>query len=1067
MRRIVFTLLFLLSCAFGLAQTPTVQSDTKVKGTFEVTGAVKFDGSVCINTNCITIWPTGSGGITQLTGDGLVGPGSGSQALTLATVNSSPGTCGDTTHVCQVTTNNKGLVTAQSAVSITGGGSFNPASPGVIGGTTPNVINGTNGNFSGTFAAPTVVANQFHIPYPSGLSSLLPSSYATDPRFSGLGARKAVTFSLYNYAQSHSYTSYHSAGTSIPFGYSAGGPGTADCTVPWTSATKCYPAIVATSLGISGSAVTVEATAGDSSQDGWWRELNNFTGPSDSMLSINDGQTNDMQGVQRNSSPVSLPIEPDLIQTWMAREEYYSIDPANWYEATGSTCSGGSWTADTYYGTHPGCQSHTINDVLTFPAWQSVTGGEPVTVLYRVYNPNTGNGIVSGTYTSGITAVGTTGQTCNLTTFNNGNAGGTATVALTGTNTIAGGTALVITNTGGGSTSAATSATAINGTATCSGTATVSAPTGTAVKNGATFEVQIGVGSSSSGPFTPAASAIFNTVVTATTLNFINVTGANANSTVFPAVLSNSSVAANPGTGISNSLFIPTLGSWYQVTVTVLSVTNPLNNFTVIGMGTGRGFECTTCNINTDAWPAQEWHTSIPATKDGYQWGIWHQLNNDLDTATLYDQQSGFSVNKLDTLPCESGDPNDFDPTSVHHFNAAGHAKVANCILNNPVTKIPAPTSSSSVTTVNAAGGTFTGTITDTALHIDQTGQLASHFLGGIASTSVLWQCDSTLSIAYPPTSAARFVGCGIAGGGHIHDTKNSYYDGSTVQTQTETETWGSNQSAGVTPTAFTDTFSYTTTAGAVVPVQKAWNGTSGINNNWTINNFHFTSPGNTTYAGFGYGSGVASSPTLRTEGDCWNNNSTHRVTCRINSVDQQEAWVSDIPGVAAAAEVIPLVAFNSTAGSVIPNGSTEMYSYNFPTAINLGHLGVRITTADNTGTNLYDIGVYSLGFGTGTSGSLLAHTGPIAGTTFAPATGFVSEAMTSSVLLVPGTYLIAVTSNCASSCAALAASPNTIGISRFGSTGSGTGGTLPSTIIPASFSPNFSSNIWGMTAFQ
>ena len=59
-------------------------------------------------------------GINQLTGDGTAGPGSGSQALTLATVNSSPGTCGDSTHICQVTTNGKGLVTAQSAVSIGG-----------------------------------------------------------------------------------------------------------------------------------------------------------------------------------------------------------------------------------------------------------------------------------------------------------------------------------------------------------------------------------------------------------------------------------------------------------------------------------------------------------------------------------------------------------------------------------------------------------------------------------------------------------------------------------------------------------------------------------------------------------------------------------------------------------------------------------------------------------------------------------------------------------------------------------------------------------------------------------
>ena len=62
---------------------------------------------------------SGAAGITQLTGDVLAGPGSGSQAATLATVNSGPGTCGDATHVCAVTTNGKGLVTNQSATPIT------------------------------------------------------------------------------------------------------------------------------------------------------------------------------------------------------------------------------------------------------------------------------------------------------------------------------------------------------------------------------------------------------------------------------------------------------------------------------------------------------------------------------------------------------------------------------------------------------------------------------------------------------------------------------------------------------------------------------------------------------------------------------------------------------------------------------------------------------------------------------------------------------------------------------------------------------------------------------------
>ena len=44
----------------------------------------------------------------------------------MATVNSGPGACGDATHVCQVTTNAKGLVTAQSAVAISGSGGGTP-----------------------------------------------------------------------------------------------------------------------------------------------------------------------------------------------------------------------------------------------------------------------------------------------------------------------------------------------------------------------------------------------------------------------------------------------------------------------------------------------------------------------------------------------------------------------------------------------------------------------------------------------------------------------------------------------------------------------------------------------------------------------------------------------------------------------------------------------------------------------------------------------------------------------------------------------------------------------------
>jgi len=60
--------------------------------------------------------------LTALTGDGTAS-GPGSASLTLATVNSVSGQCGDATHVCQVTTDPKGRVTAQTAIAITGGGS--------------------------------------------------------------------------------------------------------------------------------------------------------------------------------------------------------------------------------------------------------------------------------------------------------------------------------------------------------------------------------------------------------------------------------------------------------------------------------------------------------------------------------------------------------------------------------------------------------------------------------------------------------------------------------------------------------------------------------------------------------------------------------------------------------------------------------------------------------------------------------------------------------------------------------------------------------------------------------
>lgn len=87
--------------------------------------------------------------ITALTGDATAS-GPGSVAITLATVNSNIGACGDSTHVAQVTLNAKGLATACTPVAIASGGSpggsdtqiqYNNAS--AFGGTSGLVWNGT------------------------------------------------------------------------------------------------------------------------------------------------------------------------------------------------------------------------------------------------------------------------------------------------------------------------------------------------------------------------------------------------------------------------------------------------------------------------------------------------------------------------------------------------------------------------------------------------------------------------------------------------------------------------------------------------------------------------------------------------------------------------------------------------------------------------------------------------------------------------------------------------------------------------------------------------------------
>jgi hypothetical protein len=82
--------------------------------------------------------------------------------------------------------------------------------------------------------------------------------------------------------------------------------------------------------------------------------------------------------------------------------------------------------------------------------------------------------LLSASYVAGGSITGVTGQTCNLSGFNNGATGAIATVTLTGANIIASGTALNISNSGANTALPPTTATLSSGSATCSGTATIS-----------------------------------------------------------------------------------------------------------------------------------------------------------------------------------------------------------------------------------------------------------------------------------------------------------------------------------------------------------------------------------------------------------------------------------------------------------------------------------------------------------------------------------------------------------------------------------------------------------------
>lgn len=102
---------------------------TKLSGyTGDTTKFVRADGTFATPST------GGSTGITELTGDGTAGPGSGSQVLTLATTGVAAGTYGSSTAIPILTVDAKGRITAASTTGFSSGSGITELTGDVLAG---------------------------------------------------------------------------------------------------------------------------------------------------------------------------------------------------------------------------------------------------------------------------------------------------------------------------------------------------------------------------------------------------------------------------------------------------------------------------------------------------------------------------------------------------------------------------------------------------------------------------------------------------------------------------------------------------------------------------------------------------------------------------------------------------------------------------------------------------------------------------------------------------------------------------------------------------------------------
>jgi hypothetical protein len=120
-----------------------------------------------------------------------------------------------------------------------------------------------------------------------------------------------------------------------------------------------------------------------------------------------------------------------------------------------------------------------------------------------------------------------------------------------------------------------------------------------------------------------------------------------------------------------------------------------------------------------------------------------------------------------------------------------------------------------------------------------------------------------------------------------------------------------------------------------------------------------------------------------------------------------------------------------------------KLWGFFLPYNVTTTEVTYDVTTLDDTA-NEYDIGIYS------NSGNLVVDIGPTPGTSFAPSETFHTlNWIQGSTSLEAGRYYLALTTNCSTNCAKVAAATSNVSFATNVSAGTSQGGALPSTVTP------------------